>query len=683
MTSSNAIVIGIYGVPGCGKSFLLEQLKNDLGRDQFDFYDGSQAIANLIPGGLEAFNTFSDHEKTHWRQVAIRGIRDTCTISGRAAIVAGHFMFWSEGDEVGKTVCTAADLTTYTHIIYLDTPASTIVTQREGDTKRSRPLQSQSHLQRWKDAEKSQLQTICMDNNILFIALSRTDTICSLIRNFIHHTPAHNLALAKAKLDEILQSTSTARDGHPLETVLVLDADKTLAPTDTGSHFWELRAGSTRSDTPNTQCPLKTLFSSPMGYSYAAFRQAALLYEEIAANESEARLNADCEKISAHKKLYPEFLALLQMIAQHNHIAVVVVTCGLRRIWDKVLDNHLGEGAVQVIGSGTVSEGFVVTPEVKGALVSHLREAHHLWVWAFGDSVLDVPMMVKADRAVVVVSGGQGRSRSMDSVLERAIDHDGLCGRAFQVLLPSGPIIEPRLDAKRLPVVRFIDREFVKLITSRHKGGFDQRILHATDRPAAKLLMTPSRDSRIAGPGLREAHRQIGWYLATEFVSGIVGLEVHSIPHVQGRPTEGYRLGFEEKTSIVALMRGGEPMALGVNDAFPLAMFVHAKDVCDLKGYHVQGRETIILVDSVVNSGKSVVEFVERVRGGLGAADVQIVVVAGVVQAGSVNGGGLLGKMLERDEKLSLVALRMSDNKFTGRGGTDTGNRLFNTIQLD
>jgi len=29
------------------------------------------------------------------------------------------------------------------------------------------------------------------------------------------------------------------------------------------------------------------------------------------------------------------------------------------------------------------------------------------------------------------------------------------------------------------------------------------------------------------------------------------------------------------------------------------------------------------------------------------------------------------------------VALRLSKNKFTGKGGTDTGNRLFNTIRLD
>lgn len=38
----------------------------------------------------------------------------------------------------------------------------------------------------------------------------------------------------------------------------------------------------------------------------------------------------------------------------------------------------------------------------------------------------------------------------------------------------------------------------------------------------------------------------------------------------------GHRLLHESQSLIAALMRGGEPMAFGVNDIFPLAMFVHA-----------------------------------------------------------------------------------------------------------
>jgi orotate phosphoribosyltransferase len=97
--------------------------------------------------------------------------------------------------------------------------------------------------------------------------------------------------------------------------------------------------------------------------------------------------------------------------------------------------------------------------------------------------------------------------------------------------------------------------------------------------------------------------------------------------------------------------------------------------------HHVKGQWTVILVDSVVNSGKSVAEFLERIR----ELDrtVLVVVLAGVIQAEALSTAAVLGQVLKTDKALSLVALRLSDNKFQGQGGTDTGNRLFNTTHLD
>jgi uracil phosphoribosyltransferase len=163
--------------------------------------------------------------------------------------------------------------------------------------------------------------------------------------------------------------------------------------------------------------------------------------------------------------------------------------------------------------------------------------------------------------------------------------------------------------------------------------------------------------------------------LATEFLAEMIGVEEYLIPHVQGHQTSGYRLLHKQKTSIVALMRGGEAMALGVNEAFPL---VYASRPDDIVLHHLQGQLIVVLVDSVVNSGKTVVQFVQHVRNL--HATIRIVVIAGAAQAQSVSGGGL--QAVARHAKLSLVALRLSDNKFTGRGTTDTDNRLFNTTHL-
>lgn len=87
------------------------------------------------------------------------------------------------------------------------------------------------------------------------------------------------------------------------------------------------------------------------------------------------------------------------------------------------------------------------------------------------------------------------------------------------------------------------------------------------------------------------------------------------------------------------------------------------------------GVKTLLLLDSVVNSGKSVKGFVDRVR--RLKLEIRIVI---VVQAKAIS--DVLESLACKGD-LSLVSLRLSENKFTGSGGTDTGNRLFNTVHLD
>ncbi|KAH7248197.1 uracil phosphoribosyltransferase-domain-containing protein [Fusarium solani] len=151
------------------------------------------------------------------------------------------------------------------------------------------------------------------------------------------------------------------------------------------------------------------------------------------------------------------------------------------------------------------------------------------------------------------------------------------------------------------------------------------------------------------------------------------------MPHVQGHRITGHRLRSEQQTTIAALMRGGEPMALEVNAVFPKARFIHAASVGNIKRHHVDGQYTMLLVDSVVNSGKTLMQFIEHVRGL--HANIRIVVMAGVIQAEVVAETHPLAKLMGR-HGTSLVALRLSENKFTGTKGTDTGNRLFNTPHL-
>ena len=667
-----AIVVGLYGVPGSGKTYLLNQLKQELGQTRFAFYEGSQMIANAVPGGLEAFQSMEKQEQKHWRQRAIDTIGKNCADSGKVAVVAGHFMFWLEGQEVGSTVYTPNDFDVFTHILYLDVPADTVEKRSRDDTGRDRPSSSASHLRVWQQEEKTQLRNLCRHHNILFTLVSPhssektlMDKVSMLLHDFSYHTEKYNLSQAESRLDQAVDPSQ-----GKLKTVLVIDADRTLAAEDTGALFWKNVSNSRPLE--HEASTLKTLFSGPLGYTYTAFRQAVLLYEETTDDQDFETLGQD---VASEVTMHPEFVSLLRLVAEEEHIGAVVVTSRLRRVWDKVLQREGLSKEVEIIGGGRIEDKLVISAEVKGALVARLREVHHKYVWAFGDSPLDLEMLRKANRAVIVVGEEQSRSTTMDKALMDAIDYHGL--RAHQTMLPSNA--SPRLDTTKLPLMKLTEPDFVNSLLGGHnpRGGF--QFLCDTDKSAAKLLATPMRDAAVAGPDLREAHRRVGWYLSIEYLVDVIGIEKSPIRHVLGHETRGYQLYHEQQTTIVALMRGGEPMALGVNDAFPLAMFVHASDPDNLKNHHLEGQHTVILVDSVVNTGKTIIEFVERVR--KLHATIRIVVVAGVVQAQCVSESGLK-KALASHGKVHLVALRLSDTKFTGSGTTDTGNRLFNTTHL-
>lgn len=660
---SKAVVVGIYGVSGCGKTTLVERLKKNLGERDFAFFDGSQTLSSLVCGGMAAFKQKPDSEKTVYREIAIQHIAARCQSEGKIGIVAGHLTLWTGTGAL--EVYTQADLETYTHILYLDTPPETIYEYRLNDKSRDRPEMSVGDLRRWQWSEKSRAKTLCRHHGIMFFTLHVSlehgfTRVASLMRDIRDHSEEENLRRALARLDDIV-----APSANKIESVLVLDADKTLAPIDTGARFWgeHLKMGEDGSNR------LKQFFGHPVWrYSYKAFRQATWLYEEIPGPEFE-RL---CQVIAREVTLHREMTDLLESSGKLGHVRVMVVTCGIRRIWEVVLQSVQSSAHVDIIGGGRISDGLVVTPGVKAAIVERLQKRYGVQVYAFGDSELDIPMLTVADHALVVTGDVETRSKSMDQALMNAID-DGL--RPRQVLLPAGS--RPRLAEGLVPVVE-MDAAFATTILARRSNAAKLGRIHATDSMAAKLLMTPMRDASVAGPGLREAHRRAGWWIAMQHVSEMIGCEETEIIHVQKHLTEGYRLLDEEKTVIVAIMRGGEPMALGVSEAFPAAMFVHANTPEDLEEQHVRDQGTILLVDSVVNSGKTIVDFIKHIRGI--EKNVRIVVVAGVIQAKFFKKPPT---HVEADCNVGFVAMRLSENEFKGKGQTDTGNRLFNTARLD
>ncbi|KAG4433806.1 hypothetical protein IFR05_010720 [Cadophora sp. M221] len=658
--STKPIVVGIYGISGCGKSYLVRELKKKLGEEDFVFHDGSAIIDNIVQGGLESFKKLKPDEQSHFRILAIQKIRNECAENGKVGVVAGHYSFWEkEEDDQAKVVWTYGDRDTFTHMLYLNVPSNIVEEQRKGDTSRDRAAVSAAHLEKWQNREMGELRRVCSKHNIDFADLKfyhddLSELTAALLRGFKEQPEMSNLCRATNALDEIM-----AKGNPKLETMLVLDGDRTLCAVDTGNMFWAELA---KTD------PLKGIFSGPLKYTLNAFLEASSSYDK--ATDS-ALYESTCKAVAAKVKLHPEFVKLLSMVEADSHVGAVVVSCGLRRVWEIVMEDAGFSQSVGVIGAGRVDNGYVVTAEVKAALVRRLQDKYGMHVWAFGDSPLDLPMLKEADEAIVVVGEKGSRSKTMDEALETAISVDGLLAR--QALLPSH--VDPRLDTDQLRLFDMRSPEEMKSIFLRRTP---LTVRHASTN-AAKLLQTPMRNAETSGVALQAIHKKVGWFLATELITEVVGMEEHQIPHVQGGSAAGYRLLHEGRTTIVALMRGGEPMAKGVHEAFPQAMFVHANCPFDLKVHHLKRQETVLLVDSVINNGTTIVEFMKRIK--VLEPGIRVVIVTGVAQKKSIAENGPLTR-IGRDG-MTVVALRVSDNKYTGKGGTDTGNRLFNTTHLD
>ena len=660
LPQNRPLVLGLYGIEGSGKTFFLEQLKEAAARESWtdvEFYEGAEMVVSLIDGGLEAFQNLEESEKSKLREEAIKKISQSAYDSGKMAIVTGRLMFWPTGDEAEQMAYADHERQIFTHIIYLNVPVKTIAHQLRADTKgRSR----KTSLDKLRDSQlekESELRRICRQHRIMFTSLSspNTELILKLARKLQHWTKEQH------EMDAMNVVGRHFRFQYEtMQSVLIINGDKTICAEDTATLFWEIAARRGYTHWSACECPLKALFHGPLGSSDAAFVQAMLMYEEI------AKFDSICEEVACEVTIYPQFLSLLRKLehgAWGDETGVVLVTSGLKRVWDIVLERE-GLSHVCVVGSGRISDdSFAVTASLKASIAVLLRYNLDLKTWAFGNSSQDLQMLVEANRAIVVVGDESTRSKSMDTALLYAIEHDGL--KARQVLLPHD--VNPRLNSTILPIMELTDPELLNDIAWRVP-----KAVHLTDKAAAKLLMTPTLDSAVSGEVLWEAHRRIGFHLATTHLSEQIGLESIN----QGHEVLGYRLLHEKETCIILLTHEGEPIALGVNDAFPLASLIHAKDPLNFEANHMKVFKNVILVDSIVKSGEFVASFILGL--GPGCRERRLFVVAGVVHKEAIFPTSRLAYVMWA-RNVELVALRCSWNKVIGQGSTNTGNRLLNT----
>lgn len=187
-----------------------------------------------------------------------------------------------------------------------------------------------------------------------------------------------------------------------------------------------------------------------------------------------------------------------------------------------------------------------------------------------------------------------------------------------------------------------------------------------TNKNAVQLLATQSRRADISSIDLCKIHFEMGKYLAYQMLDEFELTETE-IKHVQGIKT-GCELADKNDIVIFALMRAGLYTAEGIRSVFTESQFFPIKEI---DNNDVENK-IIILVDAVINTGKSIEIAIEHLRK---SKPRKIFVATLIMQKETM-------LLSEKYSDIYFYALRVSENKYVGKGGTDTGNRLFNTTNL-
>lgn len=198
---------------------------------------------------------------------------------------------------------------------------------------------------------------------------------------------------------------------------------------------------------------------------------------------------------------------------------------------------------------------------------------------------------------------------------------------------------------------------------------------HYTDYAACRLLADRTRRSDLDTRDYSEAYAELGRFLAHQVLEQFE-LEEYQIQHCEG-PRPGVRIREEERIGIACLMRAGLYLAHGCRAVLrrsPLHLFSPERDkgLCseELEELAASRLDTLLIVDSVVNTGKTIRPIFTQAKA-LGIR--RVIVLAGVSpfeQANSI--------AADYPDVLFYFA-RLSHNSYVGKGGTDTGNRLFGT----
>jgi phosphoglycolate phosphatase-like HAD superfamily hydrolase len=451
-----AKIVGLFGLSGHGTASLLDQVRKKIGEGEFAFCDGNQALAAATPGGLMVYNAFGDDKRPKYRDMALTGFEKECVRKDMIGVVTRFLALWSEELHC-YSVTPIADLQEHTHILYMAMPYGCYSGYQAGIFQDEEVRANLKRWHGWQKGEISYLRHFCQANDITFTVLTphlgAVPKVSSLIRDFRVLTEWQNRRYAEEQLMRIM-STPRAKT---VETVLLFDADGTLSPHDSEHLIWR-QVPDDLMPLGLQQTPSKEAYGQ-LGSTYKDHLQTVLLHEEIFEDETFA---AVCQQAAAAIRLYPDMLALLHRALNTPHTLPIILTGGSRLVWENVLKMVGLSGAVGVIGGGRHEDRAIMTPDVKGWLITLLQERCKANVWAFGSGEVDSIMLMKANQAVLITDSERWLTENVKPDWKDVLDL--ICPQLHDIILATNA---PMALQYRPHEMRMLGRKLVREIFTR------------------------------------------------------------------------------------------------------------------------------------------------------------------------------------------------------------------------
>lgn len=631
-------IVGLFGLAGAGTEFLLEQLKKEIGEDDFAFYDGSNALAVLCPGGLMAYNELDFAGRRRYRDMTIGAFEKECMRKDVMGVVVRHLALWNEYHDCFSSM-PIVEIKAHTHILYLELPLAsyskhwkTIFPYGQAEEESVRQWES------WQQSEISYLRRLCRKKEITFTVLtphlSELPKVSSLLRDFRVLTEEQNRAFAEGQLLEIMKLPFA----DSVETVLLFDADGTLTPQDSEELLWDHIPGHLLP--PGVEYPPSKETFSQFRSTYNDYLQAALLHEEMWDDPS---YKAVCQKVADSIQLYPDMWALLRRAVETPHVLPIILTGGPRKVWKQVMRNIGVFDVVGVIGGGRHTDRALMTPDVKGWLVTVLQEQCHADVWAFGSGLVDLIMLMKADHSVVITDQETWVTREDVPVWQESLQQ--ACPDGYEVILSihspvylQYPIYEMRQFGRNVAEKIFARRIQISYLTR--------------DRPSEILSSFVSEDSSTYLVWKTTQH-ETGSFLADKFLKRIIGK--------RDSLTDDDPL-FSGNVTILAATPGSMPMASGVHREFVGTQFLTPEALTTpsrQRNRILKATRVLVLVKSVIITEDFLMGLLHK-HGAWIDSLMKIVIVAGTIFA-PVLANTLLARIFGQIPHASFVTLHCAD----------------------